>query len=252
MIFEYERTNIHYQLKGKGPCIVMLHGFLEDHQIWEGITDRLIERFTLLMPDLPGHGRSDVMGEVHSMKDMALAIQALTEHLNIDSYQILGHSMGGYVSLALLENHADSVDRIMLLNSTPEADSDMRKENRNRGIELLYRNPSTFISSLIRQLFDPETVQLYEEEISQLVTRATSFPLEGIAACMRGMRDRPDRTSLLSAFTGRKLFLSATHDPIIELTQIEQLANQTESDFFALQGGHMSWLESTAEIVKIV
>lgn len=252
MIFEFEQREIHYRLKGEGDCLLLLHGFLEDHHIWRRLEDTLSLRYTLVMPDLPGHGQSEVLGEVHSMKRMAVCILALMDHLKIASYDLMGHSMGGYVALAMLEVSPKAVKRLFLLNSTPDPDSDSRRSNRDRGIKILDSDPNKFIGSLIRQLFYPDTANKYEDDILELIRQAETFPLEGIKACMRGMRDRPDRNDVLAAYSGSKYIITASGDPIIQPQRMEEIANLTHSRLILISGGHMSWLENGDEIVKIV
>lgn len=252
MIFEYELGNIHYQIQGDGPFILLLHGFLEDHLIWEEIHPLLSDRFTLVMPDLPGHGKSAVLSETQSMSEMGEAIQALLDHLGIDQYDLMGHSMGGYVGLAMLEQKPEKVNRFFLLNSTPEADSEQRKKNRNRGIQLMDQNPGLFISTLIRQLFDPKTANKYEDQILELIQRANGYPTEGVKACMRGMRDRPDRLKVFKGFGGAKTIIHGMRDPIMPKERIKAVARQTNCQLISLEGGHMSWLEKGDEIVKMM
>ena len=252
MIFEYESGQIHYQIKGEGPCLLLLHGFLEDHLIWEEIQHTLANRYTLILPDLPGHGKSSVLAETQSMSLMGEAMQALLNHLQIEKYDLMGHSMGGYVGLAMLEKEPKRIDKFYLLNSTPEADSEERKTNRNRGIQLMGQNPSLFISSLIRQLFDPQTASNYEEQILELIRRAQLYPPEGIKACMRGMRDRPDRIKVLKVFNGAKTIIHGMRDPIMPKERIKAVARQTNCQLISLEGGHMSWLEKGDEIVKMM
>ena len=87
-----------------GPCIVLLHGFLESLCIWDEFVNELSKDFKVLTIDLPGHGKTENFSEVHTMEFMAETVKAVLEHLKIEKCVLIGHSMGGYVRLLLLKS----------------------------------------------------------------------------------------------------------------------------------------------------
>lgn len=160
--------------------------------------------------------------------------------------------MGGYVALAYAEYHPERLSHLILLNSTAAEDSTERKENRNRALELIKKEKRGFISSAIPQLFSNDSRGQYSEEIQLLIEEAREFPSQGIAANIRGMRDRKDRTVVLKRFKGPKILICGEKDPVIPLEHSKSLAITAETPIKILSGSHMSWLENTMEIVKIV
>jgi len=250
--FLFESKSIYYNVQGSGPALVLLHGFLESSTIWTALSQKLKDRFTIITIDLPGHGKSEVLSETHGMELMADVIHHMIQHLQLDSFSIIGHSMGGYVALAYAERYPSNLSNLILLNSTAVADSPERVLNRNRAIELLEQERTSFIGMAINNLFCEESRARFPNEIDALIKEAYSFPLKGIQANIRGMRDRKDRTEILKAWKKGKYLLSGAKDPLISVKASEELSKSTGTPIKLLAGSHMSWLEDLDRIVKIV
>ena len=97
MTLNYRNTQLYYTSKGIGNPIVLLHGFLESSNIWNFFIPSLSEKRQVICIDLPGHGKSGNLDEVHSMELMADAVYHVLSHLKIEKVTLVGHSMGGYV-----------------------------------------------------------------------------------------------------------------------------------------------------------
>src|SRR5664280_241651 len=137
MFFLYRGRRIHYTDSGDGAVIVLLHGYLESSEVWNGFSGKLALSFRVISVDLPGCGLSDVFGEVHSMEFMAVAIKELFDHLGIIKVFLTGHSLGGYVALAFLELFPDLLSGYCLFHSQPFADTPAAIEKRKREIEIV-------------------------------------------------------------------------------------------------------------------
>ncbi|MEZ4858956.1 MAG: alpha/beta hydrolase [Flavobacteriaceae bacterium] len=252
MIFQFNNTSIYYETYGKGPALLLLHGFLESARIWKEFIPPLSEKYTLVIPDLPGHGKSEIIGETHAMELMAEVMDGLFQHLKINKAIVLGHSMGGYVALAFTELFEEKVSKLILLNSTTEADSEERKENRNRAIQFIEKEKGSFLSMAISNLFSETSRIIYCKEIESLKKEAQGFPSKGIIANSKGMRDRKDRTYILKSFSKEKWIVCGYEDPIVPVAISKSIAKTTNTPLFILPGSHMSWLENKDEIVKFL
>lgn len=252
MTFRYINKSVYYELKGEGRPLILLHGFLESSIIWDRMAQELSKEFQLLLVDLPGHGKTDTFSETHSMEFMAELLNDLTDHLGWTQFSLMGHSMGGYVGLAFAEKYTEKLNSLYLLNSTAVADSPDRIINRNRALKVVAQVKLPFIAMAIRHLFSESSLQKYAKEIDLLIAHAQEFSAEGIMANIRGMRDRKDRSEVLKAFPNAKYLLCGTEDPIISLTESENLSKVTETPLKIMDGSHMGWLENTPEIVKVV
>lgn len=250
MIHHFKGAPIFYQITGQGPPLVLIHGFLERSTIWFRLVPELMKRRTIISIDLPGHGKSGSLGEIHSMELMAEVVNSLLVNLNIDRAGIVGHSMGGYVLLAMAELYPSVVDELFLLNSTSLADNQERLQNRERALKVISENKKLFIQTAISNLFTERSRQNFPAEIATLIEEAASFPVQGISAMIRGMMIRRDRTDVLQKFDKRKVILCGNEDPIVPLSDSKAIAAKTNSEIKILTGGHMSWLENTAELLK--
>src|SRR5690606_15239375 len=183
---------IYYENMGKGPAVVLLHGFLESSTMWKPLLPQLSKNHFVITLDFPGHGKSGVISETHTMEMMAEVLHKLLKELHIESATFIGHSMGGYVALAYAELYGPEVEKLILLNSTAAADTEERKDNRDRSIDIVGKVPEAYISMAIGNLFAERSREKFAFEIEALKNEANSFPVEGIQAAIRGMRDRKD------------------------------------------------------------
>ena len=244
MTLTFKDTSIFYEVSGKGKPVVLLHGFLESSKIWKDLIPYFSEKHKVIIIDLLGHGKSGVMAEIHSMELMAEAVVSILVDLQIESAIFLGHSLGGYVTLALAEIFPEKVEKIILLNSSPAEDSKERKINRDRAIKIVNKVPEAFISMGINNLFAESTRELYIERIEELKNEALTFPILGITAAMKGMKQRKDRVEMLKNFNKPKIMICGIDDPVIPLNESKALSEETGCELICLDGGHMSWLEN--------
>jgi pimeloyl-ACP methyl ester carboxylesterase len=252
MILNYYETPIYYEIHGKGPTIVLLHGFLESLTMWERFIPILSTNKTVVAIDLPGFGKSGVVDKIHSMELMASIVDQIITLHSFETISIIGHSMGGYVGLAYCEIYPTSAKNLILLNSTAAADSPERKVNRERALRLIDKYSSVFLTMAIQNLFTKDSMEKYASEIEKMKNDALTFPLEGIKAAISGMKNREDRTSVLKNFRGGKMMICGRYDPLIPFELSTTLANETLTPLIKLNGGHMGMIENFNEIVKIV
>lgn len=252
MIFHHHNTPIYYTDQGKGPVMIWLHGFLESSSMWHSLAPHFSKTQRIVTLDFPGHGNTPCAQEDHSMEFFASIVATLMEHLHITEATIVGHSMGGYVAMALTELHIEKVETLVLLNSVPSADSEERKRNRERALQLVPNAKDAFISMAITNLFSAPSRDIFYAEIDRAKKEALTFPLVGITKAIKGMKDRVDRTAILKDFSKPKYMICGIHDPIIALSDSKAIANQTNSKLFEVEGSHMNHIENEAEIVKIL
>ncbi len=250
MIIQYNNSQIFYETFGKGPAIVLLHGFLESSTMWKSLIPQLSKNITIITIDFPGHGKSAVISEIHSMELMAEVVNEILRHLKINSATFIGHSMGGYVTLAYAEIFPEKVEKLILLNSTPVADSEEKQENRNRALKVIDQNPQAYISMAIGNLFAECSREKFSAEIDALKTEAYSFPIEGIKAAIKGMRDRKDRTEVLQKFNKGKYMILAEDDPILPVLETKKIGETCNVSTKIIEGGHMSMIENRNIIIE--
>ena len=252
MIAHFNKSEIFYEVYGKGKPLVLLHGFLESSNMWDTILPLLTQKNKVICIDLPGHGKSDFIAEIHTMELMAEVVHFILESLEIEHARFIGHSLGGYVSLAFTELYPKKINTLVLLNSTTEGDSEERKKNRDRAIRLIKKDSKLFITLAIHNLFYEKTKHLHSHEIKQLKESAFLFPIEGIVATIKGMKNRNDRTKIMKNFKGLKYFISGTEDTMIPKTTSKRVAKKANSEIYFVNSGHMTVNENREEMIKIL
>lgn len=250
MIYHYNEVPLFYKISGKGPVLVLLHGFLESSTMWSSFVPSLSLHRRVLTVDLPGHGKSGCSAPVHSMEMMADMVYALLHHLQIDKASFMGHSMGGYVGLAYLEAYGQQVEGLTLLNSTTRKDTIEQKRNRDRATRIVSENKEVFIGNIMNLLFMESSHRRYPTEIAALKKEAMGFSAEGIIAATQGMKLRIDRTTVFRDFSGGKLIICGANDLVVPLAVSKEIASATNSQLKVLNGGHMSWIENSEELLK--
>jgi len=240
-----EGQRIHYCSEGKGPAILLLHGFLESLEIWDDFTSVLSKEFTVVRMDLPGHGKSDNFSEVHTMDFMAACAKAILSHLNISNCVLAGHSMGGYVSLAFAGNYPGIAKGIVLFHSQAAPDSPEARKNRERTINIVKMNRSGFIRQFIPELFDPRNIAKFASQIENLIRIASEVNDEGIIAALGGMKERKGWLGLLSTTDLPVLFIVGKQDSRIPPNLVmAQAIIPAHSEVLLLENvGHMGFIE---------
>jgi len=252
MFIKYRNSKIHIQTYGKGFPLVLLHGFLLSSSIWKDLIPELSKKNQVIVLDLPGHGKSECVAEIHTMELLAEIVNSVLEKLNIEKANFIGHSMGGYTSLAFAEKYPSKIETLVLLNSSSDSDSLERIKNRDRAIKVIQTHKEVFIKMAIALLFPKNQQEKYQHLIDKFSEEALLFPVEGIIASIKGMKIRKDRTSILKSFKGNKYLISGIYDPIIPISSSKKITLETKTKLYKVNSGHMSVNENLEEIIKIM
>lgn len=227
-------------------CVVLLHGYLESMLVWDEFIPLLYKQVRVVTLDLPGHGISVVAGEEHSMEFLADTVADGVRALGIDRCTVVGHSMGGYVALALCERHPELLDGIVLLSSTPNADTPEKAENRRREIALVKAGRKELLSRVAPAAgFAEENRARLRDAIEDLTEQVFVTEDDGIVALLNGMIARKDRNDLLRTTSVPSLFILGRKDSYIsEETAEAMIAAHPEAQVVRLEhSGHMGFLE---------
>ncbi len=241
----FRSGQIHFSVSGNGSIpVVFLHGFLGDMSVWERYLADLGPAYKILRIDLPGHGGSSTFDETHPMELMADSVITAMQDADFGSAHFVGHSMGGYVSMALTTKYPDAVCSITLFHSTALEDGEQKKKDRIRTIRLFEMSPELFVSEAINNLFAPHNLTKYPEEISRLKQIGLKTGLTGAAPALRGMALRPDMRNLLGKREIPTLFIAGKYDNIIPLDSVMDQAGELGAELLLLEhSGHMGFIE---------
>lgn len=248
MIIEYKNSTIHYNVEGEGSAIILLHGFLENIDMWRNLTPELSQNHQVVAIDLLGHGKTDCIGYVHSMEAMAEAVLAVLNHLHIKSAHFIGHSMGGYVALALAENQPELFNGLCLMNSTFEADDDERKLIRTRANEMAKTHFESLVSMSFANLFAAESRTKFEKEFNEALELALHTSVQGYIAAQEGMSVRPNSFEVFKNLNCKKLVILGKKDSLIDIEKHVEKIKHTSINYIELSEGHMSHIENKSDL----
>lgn len=244
--------NLTYTSTGLGVALVFLHGFCESKEVWESCHEQLSNDYNVVSLDLPGYGKSEPIPNL-SIKLMADAVHLTLANLEIKNYILIGHSMGGYVALALAEKYPSVVQGLCLFHSSAYADNEEKKMQRNKTIKYLEENGvESFIKPFVPPLFAPQNRVRCDLAIQKLVDIGLNVPLQVIENCAAAMRDRPDTTLVLKDSKYPVLFIAGDLDATIKLESIEALSKlPSKSKLVVLKNtAHQGIFESEVESIE--
>ena len=217
--------------------------------MWDKIIPVLSKKNRVITIDLLGHGKTDNLSYVHTMEDQAKMVKSVLKHLKLRRFTIIGHSLGGYVSLALAELFPENIKNLILINSTTLPDTHEKQKNRDRAISMVKKNKDTFIRIAIPNLFCEESRVIYKKEIEIVKKEALKTTLQGVIASLEGMKIRKDSQAILQSKLFNKLFIIGKKDPLLNYNSLLLQIKNTNTQVLELSHGHMSHIENHNELI---
>jgi len=214
-------ADLFFEQRGKGRNLILLHGFPMHHKIWDLFGGRFTNSNTVITPDLPGFGKSPLLAAGFSLADVADQLIQFVIDKSFEDSVLIAHSLGGYVALAMVEKTPDLFAGLGLFHSTAYADSEEKKQSRNKAIEFINKNGAmAFATNFITPLFsDP-----HHPAIESVKSIAAESEKGAVIGYTMAMRDRPDQTKTLKSFKKPTLFLAGEKDPGIPVDSIHRQA----------------------------
>lgn len=241
---------LNYKIIGQGQPIVFLHGFLENNLMWEEILPELPDIKAICI-DLPGHGSSPLLTVELSLSSIADAVKETLQSLGINSFSIVGHSLGGYVALHLAADTSLEVEHIVLLHSHPWPDGNTKKTNRNRAAKIVGYNKILFLREALPNLYYEKNVEQYQTKIEHLIESANNMSVEAIQETLFAMRDRKDKSTILQQFGSRLHIIQGEFDHLIETVEMEKIAAQYNNNYYLIRNiGHMGHDEAKEQVIQ--
>lgn len=236
---------------GSGSPVVLLHGFCETNQIWGVFANLIAQRFRVIIPDLPGFGSSELLPVPFTLEQVGEQMWNWLDEQKVQNPILVGHSLGGYVTLAMTHQRPEAVGGFCLFHSTAKPDSEEKKANRDKVIASVNKNGvAPFIETYVPGLFFRKDSSL----IKDVYPIAYSTKAEALTSYALAMRDRPNRRNVLEDFTKPVLIVAGEKDEIIPVDTLMDQAIQLRRGRLCILSdtGHMGMLESTTRSVEIV
>lgn len=222
-IIQFRTKEIYYNVEGSGFPVMLLHGFGEDGTIWNHQIEKLKKNYKVIIPDLPGSGKSELLDGYNTLEDYAevikmIADQELKQRKSNGTFSLVGHSMGGYITLTFAKKYSQLLNSFGLFHSSAFADSAEKITTREKGIEFINKNGAElYAETTVPNLFSELTRLNHPEFVKDLVTLASKLSPEALIQYTHAMIQRVDTTEVLKTFPKPILFIIGIHDNAVPL-----------------------------------
>lgn len=223
--------------------------------MWDNFYKPFTDDYEVILVDLPGFGESGSPKANFSIADIANQLAEWMRSEKIGPAKIVGHSLGGYVILELVNNHSELVEGFGLFHSTAFADSPEKRDTRDKVIKFVEKNGvEQFADSFVPQLFYVKNQERLITEIEQAVQTARRTMPETLVGYTRAMRDRVDRIDVLKSFNRPILFIAGDRDTSVPIEKSKKQIPLIQKGTTAIlkDTGHMGMFESRQESLEII
>lgn len=251
---KYKNKNISYAISGEGNVVVFLHGYIESLNVWDNFIELLNRKYKVITIDLPGHGNSEIFGEISTMSIMAEAVNAVLKEEQIKECVVIGHSMGGYVTMELVDQKNEKLKGFCLFHSSPFADSEEKKEVRDRLIKSIEQGKKIPLAKEhVEKTFSQENTANFIEEIGFLKIIAINTSDQGTIAALKGMKERKNYKESFEKTKLPSLLILGTKDNFIPPQIVDELTIPSQMEVKILtNSGHQGYIEEKAISLEIV
>ncbi|HEY6502842.1 MAG TPA: alpha/beta hydrolase [Chitinophagaceae bacterium] len=258
---------IFYRVAGNGKPVMLVHGFGETGDVWKEQVEFLKTDFKLIVPDLPGSGQSEITGDM-TMEGMAEVLKVIldnegpnrtsenpkiTESSKASPFRgglvgLIGHSMGGYITLAFAEKYGELLNSFGLFHSTAYPDTEEKKGTRRKGIAFIKEHGAfEFLKTATPNLFSPRSRDETPELVAEFVQSLNNFLPDALVLYYESMIKRSDRTAVLKKSKMPVLFIMGEFDNAIPLKDGLTQCHLPERAYINIlhRSGHMGMMEET-------
>lgn len=239
---------LYYERSGNtgGDTIVMIHGFLGSSDMFHKVVEELKKDYNIIRIDLPGHGKSKEEPGFQTLYDYAEAIAEVLKHEKVTNATWLGHSMGGYITLAALEKEIAAIDKAILAYSSAAPDSPEAQKKRDQQKSDIEQNGvEAYINNVIHTFFGDNPSAEDVTFASRVGYEATA---EGLLTALEAIKSRPDQTSFIHEVSIPILVIEGSQDAVVTPIETENIAVQK----IVTNTGHFGMLEDAKSFVNAV
>ncbi|RHW38294.1 alpha/beta hydrolase [Lysinibacillus yapensis] len=239
---------LHYIREGAGDPLVLIHGFLGSKDLFKDVIPDLAKHFDVIAIDLPGHGQSEVEQDTYTVYDYAKAVAQVLQHEYITEAIWLGHSLGGYIVLAALEQNIAPINKAILAYSSDLADTEEQKEKRTEQQQkIAEKGVETFVDEMIGGFFSKENIKPKEEiEIASRIAYQASE--KGLILALEAMKTRPEQHGFIEQTSTPILIIEGLQDEVVKPIQTENpIVHKVQTNT-----GHLGMLENPQKFVEAI
>jgi 3-oxoadipate enol-lactonase len=208
-----EDAEIVYDVRGSGAAVVLLHPFPSDHEFWYPVAGALESRYRLILPDLRGHGDSEVGEGPALMEKHARDVEKVMDAAGVGKAVFVGCSIGGYILFECWRRFRERMTALVLSDTRPQPDTAEARANRLKSAAtVLEQGTEPFLEGMIPKLMGSTTVRSRPDLVAGARAMMRKMSAEDINQVLRGMAERPDSVADLKTITVPTLIVIGEED----------------------------------------
>ena len=248
-------TEIHYQVLGSGPDVVLLHPFPAHRGVWMPVAEALASRYRLILPDLRGHGESQPGAGPATMSKHAADLARVCDDAGVTKAVFAGNSIGGYIVFEFWRQNRARVKALALCDTRAQADSAEGRTARLKSVEDVEKHgPDAFIEANLDKLLGESTRRNRPDIVDAACAMMRRMTVAGIAAVQRGMAERPDSVATLATVDVPTLLLVGNEDTVTPMSDAELMRSHIRGSSLTVipKAGHYAPLEQPQAVLESV
>ena len=246
---------IAYEAFGHGPPVVLLHPFPAHHELWVPASQLLTSRYRVILPDLRGHGESEVGEGPATMEKHVSDLARVLDECGVGRAIFAGVSVGGYVLFEFWRRCRSRVAGLVIVDSRPQADTSEARANRLKAAtDVVEHGSGPFLESLIPKLFGRTTLETRPDLVDGTRPMMKKMSPQAIAQVQQGMAERPDSVPTLKTISVPTLVLIGAEDTLATVADGELMRQHiANSDLKIIpRAGHFSPWEQPEEVGRLL
>lgn len=248
-------TEIHYQVLGSGPDVVLLHPFPAHHGVWMAAANGLASRYRVLLPDLRGHGESGSGEGPATMEKHAADVLRVCTDAGVTKAVFAGNSIGGYILFEFWRKYRERMKALVLCDTRAQADTAEGRAARLKSVEEVERQgPEQFVEANLQKLLGETTRHNRPDIVDAARAMMRKMKVAGIAAVQRGMAERPDSVGTLASIDVPTLVMVGEEDTVTPRSDAELMQRQIRGSQMVVvpKAGHYAPLEQPGAVLEVM
>ncbi|HUA15556.1 MAG TPA: alpha/beta fold hydrolase [Verrucomicrobiae bacterium] len=248
-------AEIAYWVLGDGPAVVLLHPFPAHHEIWIPVAETLAPRYRVILPDLRGHGDSDVGEGPATMDKHAGDLVRVMDDAGVGRAPIVGVSIGGYILFEFWRSHRNRVSALALCNTKAPADSaEARAARLQAANDVLEHGTEPFFESQVPRLLGKATRETRPDLVEGALRMMSKMSPNDVAQVQRGMAARPDSVETLKTIDIPTLLITGEEDVLTGINEAELMRQHIAGSQMRViaKAGHYSPWEQPGETSRLL
>jgi pimeloyl-ACP methyl ester carboxylesterase len=248
-------AQIVYESFGAGALVILLHPFPTHHEFWVPAAQTLLTRYTVIIPDLRGHGDSGLGEGPATMQKHANDIARVMDDAGISRAVVAGNSIGGYVAFEFWRQHRDRISGLVFCNTKAQADTPAGRAARLQSAdEVLEQGTEPFFASQILRWMGETARASRPDLVDAALKMMRKMSPYNLAMVQRGMADRPDSVPTLNTINVPALIISGTEDHLTGVADAELMHQHIAGSSLKIlpKAGHYSPWEQPEEVGRLL